>query len=58
MMDFENTEEGRSAAHSIVTAEEFGGMVEQNVISELFLNEHERCLIKECAVEKLCEMDS
>ena len=58
MMDFDNTEEGRNAARSIASAEEFGGMIEQNAISELFLNEHERCLIKECAVEKLCEMDS
>ena len=58
MMDFNNTEEGRDAARSIIVAEEFGGLVEQNAISELFLNEHEKCLIKECAIEKLCEMDS
>ena len=58
MMDFNNTEEGRDAARSIIVAEEFGGLVEQNTISELFLNEHEKCLIKECAIEKLCEMDS
>ena len=49
MMDFNNTEEGRDAARSIIVAEEFGGLVEQNAISELFLNEHEKCLIKECA---------
>ncbi|MGN0404792.1 MAG: adaptor protein MecA [Bariatricus sp.] len=58
MMDFNNTEEGRDAARSIISAEEFGGLVEQNAISELFLKEHEKCLIQECAVEKLCEMDS
>lgn len=56
MMDFQNTEEGRKAAGRIVSAEEFDGMVEQNAISELFLQEHESCIIEEKAVEKLADL--
>ena len=58
MVDFPNTEEGRKCAQGIVSAAEFGGVVEKDAISELYLKEHERNLIEEHAVEKLCEMDS
>ena len=58
MVDFPNTEEGRKCAQGIVSAAEFGGVVEKDSISELYLKEHERNLIEEHAVEKLCEMDS
>ena len=57
MMDFQNSEEGKQAAQALINAEEFGGVVEQDLISECYLREHERCLIEERAVEKLREMD-
>lgn len=57
MMDFQNTEEGKQAAKSTILAEEFGGMVEIDAISEQYLQEHEKCLIKEHAVETLCRME-
>lgn len=53
MLDFTNTEKGRQSAKSIIFAEEFGGLVETDAISELFLKEHEKCIIEESAVEKL-----
>lgn len=54
IMEFENTKEGRSAANKIIGAEEFGGLVEKEAISEIFLKEHESCVIAEGAVEALC----
>lgn len=58
MVEFQNTEEGKQAAKSIILAEEFGGMVETDAISEQYLQEHEKCLIKERAVETLCRMEA
>lgn len=57
MMDFQNSEEGKREAQSLVSAIEFGGLVAQEAISEVYLKEHEKYLIEEKAVEKLCEMD-
>ena len=57
MVDFPNTEEGRTWAKGVVSAGEFGGIVEKDAISELFLKEHEMGLIEEHAVEKLCAVD-
>ena len=54
VMEFENTEAGRNSANKIISAEEFGGLVEKEAISELFLKEHESCIIEEGAVEALC----
>ncbi|MCI8639012.1 MAG: adaptor protein MecA [Coprococcus sp.] len=58
IIEFQNTEEGRQAAQSIILAEEFGGMVETDAISEQYLQEHEKCLIREHAVETLCRMEA
>lgn len=57
MMDFEDTKRGRSDALKIVAAGEFGGIVDEDVISEVFLKEHECSLIEEGAVEKLCGLE-
>lgn len=54
MLDFKNTAEGRKYANTVISAEEFGGLVEKEAISELFLREHERCVIEKDAVEILC----
>ena len=53
MVDFINTPEGRRHAGELVTACEFDGIVEKDVISEVFLKEHEKCMIEENAIEKL-----
>lgn len=54
MMDFQNTEMGRKSANTVISAEEFGGLVEKEAISELFLKEHESCIIEKGAVDALC----
>lgn len=57
VMDFENTEKGRAEALKIAMAGEFGGIVEELAISEVFLQEHECCLIEKDAVEKLYKLE-
>lgn len=56
MVDFPNTEEGNQKAQRIVSAGEFGGMVEKDAISEAYLNEHEKCLLNKDAIDILCKM--
>lgn len=56
MVDFPNTEEGNKKAQRIVSAGEFGGMVEKDAISEIYLNEHEKCILNQDAIETLCKM--
>ncbi|XCP85641.1 adaptor protein MecA [Roseburia hominis] len=58
MMDFEDTQQGRSDALKVAMAGEFGGVVEEEALSEVFLKEHECCLIGEAAVEKLYELEA
>ena len=56
MVDFPNTEDGNKKAQRIVSAGEFGGMVEKDAISEAYLNEHEKCLLNKDAINILCKM--
>ena len=42
--------------YRIVSAGEFGGMVEKDAISEAYLNEHEKCLLNKDAINILCKM--
>lgn len=56
MVDFPNTEEGNQKAQRIISAGEFGGMVEKDAISEAYLNEHEKCLLNKDAIDILCKM--
>ena len=56
MVDFPNTEDGNKRAQRIVSAGEFGGMVEKDAISEAYLNEHEKCLLNKDAINILCKM--
>ena len=56
MVDFPNTEDGNKKAQRIVSAGEFGGMVEKDAISEAYLNEHEKCLLNKDAIDILCKM--
>ena len=56
MVDFPNTEDGHKKAQRIVSAGEFGGMVEKDAISEAYLNEHEKCLLNKDAINILCKM--
>lgn len=57
MVDFPNTEEGRKKALSVISAGEFGGLVEKDAISEFFLQEHDETLIADHAIEKLCKIE-
>lgn len=57
MVDFPNDEEGQQNAMSVITAGEFGGLVEMDSISEIFLREHEEMLIADHAWEKLCSLE-
>ncbi|MDO5601012.1 MAG: adaptor protein MecA [Lachnospiraceae bacterium] len=56
MVDFPNTEDGNKKAQRIVSAGEFGGMIEKDAISEAYLNEHEKCLLNKEAVDILYKM--
>ena len=56
MVDFPNTEDGNKKAQLIISACEFGGMVEKDAISEAYLNEHEKCLLNKDAINILCKM--
>lgn len=57
MLDFENTPEGQHNAQYIIIACEFGGLIENDAVSEYYFQEHEKCLIRANALEKLCKMD-
>ena len=56
IVDFPNTDDGNKNAQRIVSAGEFGGMVEKDAISETYLNEHEKCILDQDAIETLCKM--
>lgn len=58
ILDFENTPKGERQAQYIIIACEFGGLIESDAVSECYLQEHDKCLIADSALEKLCKMDS
>lgn len=57
ILDFENTPEGQREAQYLIIACEYGGLIENNAVSEYYLQEHEKCLIPENALEKLRKMN-